>query len=275
MGRSLAIFTVLAAGTFGAGFLLSKPGAEPVGPPARAARPADDGARADVPADEPGQPPSAGPAPVQRPLVGERWLLPEGWGELTRDAGVFIDPDGPRVVCRSAAGALSWNAATGEVGPAAWRDVPGPVVLLGTGSDHRLWSHVRDRQTNATLLDLHEQKARVAAYTPDRCGLLVIHYPSVYEAYNLIELPSGNSREHPREFFKNVELYDLPEGGRVARFCPRDCDLDDDIRAVAVAADGQSFYALAAKELYRFDFQAAFGVDAFHVRPTTPRVIFP
>src|SRR5262245_13752965 len=57
--------------------------------------------------------PKAEPAPVRPPVVLKRWPLP-AWLQPADKGGytiVAIDPSGPSVVARSAAGVFSWNAA--------------------------------------------------------------------------------------------------------------------------------------------------------------------
>jgi hypothetical protein len=119
---------------------------------------------------------------------------------------------------------------------------------------------VRDRKTNRKLLEQKDMLIRDAHVTPDGHRLLLICKPGMYEGYQVIKIPSGESYWHPPEPVKNVRLYDITSGEERAKFWPGEYKLDDDVWAVAPAPDGKSFYLLTRKHLAQVHFEGAFDI---------------
>lgn len=211
---------------------------------------------------------AAEPPPAPRPpLVLKRWPLPAGQtvpdrkGEIT----IVIDPTGPRVVTQTKEGAVAWDAETGARRPTA-RVESETTIQWGTGEDSKM-VHVRYRPTNQLLVSLREAPTRDACLTPDRRRVIVVGYPATYPAATYVQIPSGKSTTYPAHAFKNVRLFSIGGDDAVGELGLRDLGLDDDVWAVAVAPDGESFFLVNPVELLQLNFRRAFGVKPLPPQP--------
>ena len=196
------------------------------------------------------------------PLVLERWPMPPGQKAPDKKAGVMIliNPRGPQVVTQSKAEAVTWDARTGTSRPRKPVEGPELIVEATTGPNGRLLCLIRERKSGDIRLELKERPTRLACWAPDGERMIVVGDPSVYRAYQTINIATGESRVHPERPVKNVSLFDLTTGKQLGAFAPKDYQLDDDIWAAAVAMDGASLFLATKDELLRVSFEVAFGV---------------
>jgi hypothetical protein len=206
------------------------------------------------------------PTAVKSPLVLKRWPTPE-WQKAPDQRGeisVVIDPRGPTVVTYWKSGAEAWDAVSG-LALLPSRVEPGTSVRPHRKPDDRWAYQVRDRKTDRILLELPEAPTRDACWAPDGTRLIVVGFPAVYPKYLVLDT-AGGSYWHPAEFFKNVRLFDAASGEKIGEFGPKDHGLDDDVWAVAAAADGKSFFLLTKAHLLQVNFAGAFGIPALAPR---------
>lgn len=269
MNRSMLAFIGIFAVVFiGAIFLLrefNQPAPPPPAPQAKVAgKPAND-------APPQAEPPRADPRPAipQQPLVLGRWEVPAQLMEPDIRGNVrwLIDPEGPRVVVVSKSGAVAWDAASNQAGPI---EAPAPqtIIRVAKNRNDRFAYQVISQKTGKKLLELPESPTRAACFTPDGKRLIVIGSPSKYSAQTYIKIPSGETVTRPAYFFKNVRVFSIDDGEKLADFGARDKGLDDDIWAVATAPDGKSFFVASKKELLQITFETAFQIPA--LPPASP-----
>jgi hypothetical protein len=118
---------------------------------------------------------------------------------------------------------------------------------------------IRDRKTKLLLLELKESPARTACITPDGERIIVVSRPSDYPRHYYVNPTKGVS-VHEEEVFKNIRVFDIATGKQLGEFGPRNHGMDDNAWAIAAAPDGQSFYLLTQRNLYKISFEKAFGV---------------
>jgi hypothetical protein len=266
MNRSI-IAGVLFLVVFGVGYLMMIMGKDTAAPAPRAAEfklsePDRDDAKPEAP-EKATEKQKAEPKPpiAKGPLVLNRWPLPKGQKtpEKSQGISVLIDPNGPLVVTQSKSDAMAWDPTNGAVHKTA-RVAEATSIAHKTAANGRPASQIRDEKSGRMIVELIEKNPRDACVTPDGQRIIIVGYPGVYSAYDTVGVPSGARKHHEAEYVKNVELYDIETSLLIDHFCPRDFDLDDEIWAVAAAADGKSFFVVNKTHLIQFNFERAFGV---------------
>jgi hypothetical protein len=273
MSRSIISFVLFAA-IFGFCYILMQQGKAPPAPQPHAAEvkppdKPDDNAEAD-PAEKKTEKQKADrkPAAAQLPIILKRWPLPQEQKAPDRSRGIsiYIDPTGPYVLTESKTGTIVWDAATGATRSTS-RVLSELAVSSKLGADHQPLTQIRNRNSGRMLVELkNKTEPRGVCLTPDGKRLIVVDYPDTKPAYDLINPMTGKTYHHDAEPSKNVELYDIADAILIDNFGPKDYGLDDNIWAVASAADGKSFFLVNKTHLIQVNFERAFGVAPLRPR---------